>query len=125
MNEIRGSRLYIKGEGSWVSAVAARDTDSQTISVMLVNFDPQSSHVEQTSLNILHIPNGVYRVKKTRLNQTPTEQSIVITDQTYTTEALLPVNSVLLLQLTHIDNIEPDHMIPVATLVPNPQPSGN
>ncbi len=104
LNQLQGSRLYLKGEGTWVSGIAVFDKTNETLSTILVNFDPQSVHVEQTPLEIRNLPNGIYRVKKTRLGQTPTEQTVEISNHIYQTESILPINSIILIQLETIVN---------------------
>lgn len=97
LNRLVGDLLIVTGEGTWVTAIATKD--NQTIRILLTNYDANESHVEKTPLTISNLQNGTYTITQTRLGSQATTRSEVISG-TFQTELIMPVNSVLLIELT-------------------------
>lgn len=112
-NLLQGTRLSVTGEGTWVSAIAAK-TD-ETVRILVTNYDPESRHTEETPLTITGLVNGEYLAKRTRLAQDPVTEKVKITQNTYQTQIVLPANAVILLEIT------PEETNPFLL----PLPSGN
>jgi hypothetical protein len=58
MDKIQGDRLNVKGEGSWVTALASKT--GNTIRVLLINFDASGYHSENTPVTITNLKPGAY-----------------------------------------------------------------
>ncbi len=61
LNKLAGQRLPLEGNGSWVSGVAAKKSNSTL--VFLVNFDPQERHSELVPVQINNLKPGRYQLK--------------------------------------------------------------
>ena len=60
LNQLKGKRLPLEGNGRWVSGVAAKD--NREIKVLLVNFDPQQKHQEYVPVRIQNLVSSQYQV---------------------------------------------------------------
>jgi hypothetical protein len=58
LDKMKGERLALSGEGSWVTALASK-TDG-TIRVLLINFDQSGYHSEDTPVVVTHLKPGEY-----------------------------------------------------------------
>ena len=58
MDSMKGQRLQVTGEGSWVTSFAT--IRSGVIRIFLVNFDANGSHSENVPITITGLPNGPY-----------------------------------------------------------------
>jgi hypothetical protein len=60
LNQLKGTRILLAGEGSWVYGVASQN-GNQTM-VLLVNYDPENKHQESPPLKILNLKPGNYQI---------------------------------------------------------------
>jgi len=96
LNQLRGNRLPLEGEGSWVSAVAANEKG--TIRVLIVNYDPQGRHYESPPIILKNIPPGQYLFSINYfLGRTSTIKEEVATNS-IVKRVILPPNSAALLE---------------------------
>lgn len=86
LDRISDQRVQLLGKGSWVKALAAKNSTTGNIEVVLANFDPKSQHSETVPILFEEITPGSYTIKK-ELN---TGQ--ILTENVATTEARLRVN---------------------------------
>lgn len=100
LNQLVGTRLLLKGEGTWVSGIAAQE--GMTTRVILTNYDPEGRHTESVPIRIVKLTNGTYSLTRTRLGSVPTKEELTITDGSFTTQVTLLPNSVILLTLTRL-----------------------
>lgn len=100
LNQLKGQRLLLTGEGTHVTGIAARDDKS--IKLILTNYDPAGIHVEKIPVTLQNLTNGSYSLTRTRLGQKPTSQAIETTTGFYATDIIMPQNSVVLLSFTPI-----------------------
>jgi len=88
------------GEGTWVTAFATYNNGNTKL--ILVNYDPVANHVEAVPVTFIHLTNGNYIFKKqslrTGLSASP-DQLIQVVDTTYTTQLIMPANTITLLEL--------------------------
>lgn len=103
LDEMPGTRLLVKGEGTWVSAFATQ-TDN-VIKLMVVNFDAFGTHVESVPVAFTNLTRGNYIFKKqslrTQLFVSP-DQQIEVTDTTFATQLIMPANTLTILELVKI-----------------------
>lgn len=62
LDEMRGTRLQLSGEGTWVTGFASH-TDG-IVRVMLINFDPRGNHTETVPVSIRGLAPGAYTVRE-------------------------------------------------------------
>ena len=98
LKRMKGKRIGLTGEGSWVTGFATKD--SKTYQLMLTNYDSENSHVESVPVTLLNLDNGLYSLKETFLLGKSNNQNIEITNSTLQNSFLMPPNSILLLELT-------------------------
>lgn len=103
LNQIEGQRLLVTGEGTWVSALAS--TTNQVIKILLINYDQAGTNTETVPLSITSLENGTYQLKTTRLGSAPLTTTHEITTSEFTTEVLMPVSSVVLLEVQPKDQL--------------------
>ena len=63
LNTLSGDRLSVNGEGTWVTAMAARDQDK--IKAVIVNYDPKGMHSETAPITLANAGSFKYKVIKT------------------------------------------------------------
>ena len=101
LNKLTGNELQLTGDGTWVTGVATRD--DETVRILLTNYDPESKHTEEVPVSITGLEDGLYTLTQTRLAGVPQNQQIQVSQNAFSTSFILPVNSVLLLELTKIN----------------------
>ncbi len=109
LDQIRGNRLFIKGEGTYVMGIPAKELE--VVRLLLTNYDPQNLNVEVVPITFTNLKSGTYTYQTQRLGQNPNKQSIQTTNNAFTTQAIMSQNSVMLLTLT-----------PLATATPSASP---
>jgi hypothetical protein len=97
LNRLKGQRLLLSGEGTWVTGLAA--LNGQTISIILANYDQFGTHTEAVPVQITQLADRTYDLKITRLGQPVITQTVTAVDGTLTTEVIMTSNSVALLEL--------------------------
>ncbi len=75
---MKGTRLQLSGEGSWVTGFAS--VKNNIIKVLLVNFDAKGTHTEQVPVTFMHLPNGTYTYKETILSGKTTQSQETVTN---------------------------------------------
>ncbi len=102
LNQLGDQRLQTTGEGYWVKGVATTDSEDETgtITTVLANFDRLGAHAESVPVTFENIEPGNYSITRRALTgQTATEQ-VATTAAVLQTIVPMPVNSVVLLELT-------------------------
>jgi len=102
LNELKGERLKLEGEGTWVSAIAG--AQGENINVLLVNFDPENRHLEVVPVTINGIPAGRYLYQEKYLNGIRNKNEEQVTD-TLVKNVALEANDVVLLSLTKLPTL--------------------
>jgi hypothetical protein len=98
LNEMKGKRYVILGQGTWVKALAI--TDDEKIKVLVVNYDPFESHFESIPINFVNIPWRRFNFKRIDFLG-ETSQVLVSTEQrTWTTNVLMQPNTAAIFELT-------------------------
>ncbi|MDP4031068.1 MAG: hypothetical protein U1C50_00700 [Patescibacteria group bacterium] len=99
LNQLQGQRLGLKGEGSWVKAIAV--VNDNVIQVYLVNYDPRGNHQETVPLVISNLTPGSYQVKAEWFEGKTQTKTIQITSGTFADQVVLKANEIVRLSLTH------------------------
>lgn len=97
LNQLQGKRLFLSGEGTWVTGIAA--LNDQTIRVILSNYDKSGRNTEKVPLRIDSIPNGNYTLLTTYLGKKVQKTTLTITNGFFVTELSMTPSSVALIEL--------------------------
>ena len=104
LNQIGGLRLLVKGEGTWVTGIATSG-ENGNVQLLVVNYDPTNSHVESVPIQFKGLKVGNYSLKKqslrTQIMNSPA-QTIQVTEATFSTQLIMPANTLPLLQLVPV-----------------------
>lgn len=103
LNKLKGSRLLINGEGTWVTGIAAKDEN--IIRLIVSNFDIEEHHTEEVPITFANIANGEYLLSTTRLGQSSVSTQINVSEGSYTTSIVMPANAVVLFELSYVEAI--------------------
>ncbi len=97
IDNIRGTRLQLSGEGTWVTGVASvRDNIYR---LLLVNFDAGGSHSEQVPVAFTGLSNGSYAYKERLLTGRSSETTENVVKNVLTKSVYMPAQSVALIEL--------------------------
>jgi hypothetical protein len=99
LSRFNGNRLALTGEGSWVKAVAA--ADSNLIQIYLVNYDPRANHQEVVPVVITNLAPGSYQASYEWFKGKTQTKTITITSGTFIDQVSLRPNEIVRLTLTH------------------------
>jgi len=99
LDQMAGTRLQLKGEGTWVTGYAS--TNEKTTRILLVNFDKNGSHTETVPITITNLDPGTYTYRERLLLGRDTKgEKIIEVNGTYTESLLLNPQTVALIELT-------------------------
>jgi hypothetical protein len=98
LDTMAGTRLLLTGEGSWVTGFATVRDD--VIRVMLVNFDANGSHSEQTPVKFTNLEVGSYTLRTRFMLGRDTSTTFEAQDSTIATDIFMPAQSIAILELT-------------------------
>ncbi|OGV89527.1 hypothetical protein A2Z41_01620 [Microgenomates group bacterium RBG_19FT_COMBO_39_10] len=98
LNKMTGNRVFLEGEGTWVTGFATRD--NQQIKIILVNFDKQGQHFEKVPVVINHLENGTYAYQESYLLGASQKSTETITDGSLQKEIPLSANNLVVIELT-------------------------
>lgn len=93
LSKLRPEKILISGEGSNVSGIASRDTSGVTL--ILVNYDPNSVNAELVPIKILNMFPGKYRLTRTTLDKEEISTTTLIKGTFTTKETMLPSSVVV------------------------------
>lgn len=96
-DSMKGTRLQLTGEGSWVTGFAS--TKDNVIKVLLVNFDANGTHTENVPVTFTKLPNGTYIYKETVLSGKTIQTQETVTDTTLKKTVIATPQSVIKLEL--------------------------
>jgi hypothetical protein len=98
LDSIADQRLQITGLGSWVKALAAKNTNNET-EMVIANFDPKGSHSETVPVTFINIEPGSYTLNKEFLGGSKQNQEVATDAATLRVEILMPANEVAKVRL--------------------------
>lgn len=100
LSQLTGEQLEIIGEGTYISALASISS-TNVITVVMSNYDIKGKNIEQVPITFTDLPALVYKLRYVYpLDQSEGEYELVSTNGTLSKSFLMPVNSILILQLT-------------------------
>ncbi len=98
LSQLGDKRLGLTGEGSWVRAIAAED--GTTYQVLVVNYDPRSTHSEIVPVSFINLTPGTFTLKQSILGARSVTEQISTTSAVLQREVSLTPNSAVLLELS-------------------------
>jgi hypothetical protein len=98
LEQMAGTRLELEGEGSWVTALATKHEDS--IRLLLVNYNNESSKSETVPVTFLNVTPGTYAYREQFLLGRNAQFNETISETSLKKEIFMPANSVAILELT-------------------------
>ncbi|HCC84161.1 MAG TPA: hypothetical protein DEP87_00530 [Candidatus Pacebacteria bacterium] len=104
LDRLSDQRLQLTGEGSWIKALAAKNTTTNTTEVVIANYDPKGGHNENVPLTFENIVPGSYIVKKEFLSGLRNQQKVATTSSVLQVQIPITSNDVVWVEL--IQNLE-------------------
>jgi len=98
LDAMAGTRLALRGEGTWVTGFAS--TRNNAIRVMLVNYDAGGAHAENTPVTFNNLDPGNYTYREHFLFGHDLSLTQVVTGNSFTRQIYLPAQSVVILELS-------------------------
>lgn len=98
LSQLKGERIRVTGEGTWVTGLATKNGSS--FQLILTNFDPEEKHSENVPVAFSGLEEGTYTLKKTFLGENPITTTQTANAGSLTTTLFLPPNSVVFLEIT-------------------------
>lgn len=96
---VRGDRLVLSGEGTYVTGHATRD-ENEVIRVLLTNYDERGVHDEVVPLAFIGLTDGVYTVSESYLSGRAVNSEITVTGGVHNREIALNESDAVLLTMT-------------------------
>ncbi|MDZ7587040.1 MAG: glycosyl hydrolase [Patescibacteria group bacterium] len=103
LNDIKETRLYLSGEGSFVKGVAAKK--DKEIQINLVNYDQAGRHRETVSVIIKNILPGDYEMVQENFDGGSKNTLVKINNGTWTGQVMMPINAMIRLTLKPVQLI--------------------
>jgi hypothetical protein len=100
LNQLQGTQLSSSGDGSWVTSLSSKN--NQTIQTLIVNYDPNNSHVETTPITFQSLKPGQYQLSITQYLGKTNKKSFTVSSSSYTENIYLEANTAYLLELKAI-----------------------
>jgi hypothetical protein len=98
LSKLGTSRLSVTGEGSWVSAIGAKNNNSYQ--VILVNYDPQGVHNEVVPVSFINLQQKKFVLTTRILGSQDLQTNEATTTGILQTSVPMAANSVALVELT-------------------------
>lgn len=98
LDAMKGNRLVLSGEGTWVTGFAS--VSGNTIRVLLVNFDQNGNNTETVPVTFENLDSGTYTYRERLLLDRDVTSQETISDTTLTKQIYMPTQSVAVLELT-------------------------
>ncbi len=109
LSKLKGERLKISGEGTFISGIAAKS--NQEIKILLSNYDIANKNIEDVPISIYGLKPASYDLNYYYiLENNSGKYEIVTTDGSISKNFIMTPNSILLLELTPL--------APIATFIP-------
>lgn len=99
LTKLEGSRLAKVGEGTYVSALAAKDAQG-VVRMIVANYDASGKHSETFPLTVIGLPDGAYGVREEYLSGKVTNSEAVATAGSMRREMSLGASDAVLLTIT-------------------------
>ena len=97
LSSLGNSRLSLTGEGTWVSAIGAKDASKYQ--VILVNYDPKGMHNESVPVSFINLKQNNFKLTTRILGSQNLQTDVSTTAGILQTQVPMPPNSVALVEL--------------------------
>jgi len=94
LDRISNQRVQLLGKGSWVKALAGKNIKTESIEVLLANYDEDSNHGENVPIIFEDVLPGSYTIIKELSNGQNFTEKIATTEAKLQTYFYMPTNSV-------------------------------
>jgi len=101
LNQMKGNRVELTGEGTWVTGFAT--LESGKIRIILVNLDITSRHLETFPVTINNLDKQIYQINENYLIGADKKSTTSTVNNSITREITLGANNVVLLQLDPVE----------------------
>jgi hypothetical protein len=102
MNQMKGTKVNVAGEGSWVKAFAKEDVTG-TIRVLVVNYDPSGKHTETVPITFNNLPENSFYVRRVDYGGVSENKvQITVMGNTWSTAESMKPNSAMILEISSI-----------------------
>lgn len=98
LDPMAGTRLSLKGEGTWVTGLASERNN--VIRVMLVNYDSSGAHAENTPVTFNNLDPGNYTYRERLLFGHDISLTQVVSGNSFTKQVYMPAQSIAILEVT-------------------------
>ncbi len=99
LNNIYGNRVITTGQGSWVKAFSK--TDGKTIRTLVVNYDPNGTHVEAVPLNFVNLKSTNFEYKRINWGEgTARDIQVATSSSSWSTFELMNPNTAAIMEIT-------------------------
>lgn len=98
LNRLKGNRLNLAGEGSWIKAMSREENG--VIRLLVVNYDASGKHIEAVPLNFINLPYQKFSFKRIDFLGTEREIFVATTSASWTTRELLNPNSAAIFEIS-------------------------
>lgn len=98
LNLMEGSKVNVAGEGSWVKAFAVEN--SNTIKLLVVNYDPSGRHFEAVPVSFINLPFGRFRYTRKNFLGAASTREIQVDGKVWQTVENLDANQAAILEIT-------------------------
>ncbi|MBI3384628.1 hypothetical protein HY030_00340 [Candidatus Gottesmanbacteria bacterium] len=100
LNNLSGQRIRVEGEGSFVTAIAAKD--KKTLKLILVNYDPNQNHAEDVPITFNNLPQANFSLKTSFLFGKKQEEYLQTNNHNFFKTVNMPAQTITLLELTEL-----------------------
>ena len=100
LNLLQGQQLSSSGDGSWVTSLSTKN--NTTIQTLIVNYDPDNSHVETVPITYQGLTPGHYQFKTIQYLGKTNSKSFTVSTSTHTENIYLEPNTSYILELQMI-----------------------
>lgn len=100
LNKISGTRVYLEGEGTWVTGFASKEGSKTKI--ILVNFDQNGRHFETIPLTINNLESGTYSYRESFLIGVGRNSTETVTNGFLKKEIPLSANNIVFIELAKL-----------------------
>jgi hypothetical protein len=97
LSRMRGRRLNIAGEGSWVKAFGRQN--GENVSVMVVNYDQAGKHTEAVPIKFIGLKNQNFIFKRSDFSGKKTENKVATSSAEWSTLELMEANSASIFEI--------------------------
>ena len=100
LNRMKGNRLRVNGEGTWVKGIASKE--GSKIYLILTNYDKRGVHNEKTPVAFKNLKNGPYFYKEVSLLGKRRILRKIVSSNEYHGQVVLSPNDLVLIELSKI-----------------------